>query len=54
MTFILVVILFLGKEVIEALGDDNISQFAHIIGGILGGVFGFFLENGGKQKTTGV
>ncbi|MEZ4849907.1 MAG: rhomboid family intramembrane serine protease [Bacteroidia bacterium] len=54
MTFILVVILFLGKEVIEALGDDNISQFAHIIGGILGGVLCFFLENGGKQKTTGV
>jgi membrane associated rhomboid family serine protease len=56
MTFILVVILFLGKEVVGALENDNISQFAHIIGGILGGVFGFILESGGKtrEKTSEV
>ena len=52
LTFILVVILFLGKEVISALDltdSDNISQFAHIIGGVLGGTFGFFLEGGAKK-----
>lgn len=41
LTFILVAILFLGKEVWMALSDDRISQFAHIIGGICGAFFGF-------------
>lgn len=49
LTFILVVILFLGKEVQDAFAADNISQFTHIIGGILGGLFGFFLEGGQKR-----
>lgn len=46
LTFVLVVILFLGREVLQSFGQDNVSQFAHIIGGILGGLFGFFLEGG--------
>ncbi len=46
LTFVLVVFLFLGREVIQAFGQDNVSQFAHIIGGILGGLFGFLLEGG--------
>jgi membrane associated rhomboid family serine protease len=41
LTFILIAILFLGKEIYLSLQADNISQFAHIIGGILGAVFGF-------------
>lgn len=49
LTFVLVVILFLGKEFFNAFASDNISQFTHIIGGVLGGVFGFFLEGGPKK-----
>ena len=41
LTFILVAILFLGKEVMQSLSADHISQFAHIIGGMCGSVFGF-------------
>jgi membrane associated rhomboid family serine protease len=41
LTFILIIILFLGKEIFEAFSRDNISQFAHIMGGICGSVFGF-------------
>ena len=43
LTFILVVLLWLGKEVWSALmpPNDNISQFAHIIGGFCGALFGF-------------
>ncbi len=41
LTFILVAVLFLGKEVFQALQDNNISEFAHILGGICGGLFGF-------------
>ncbi len=42
LTFILVVILFIGKEITNSLRPDNISQFAHILGGICGGIFGFY------------
>lgn len=41
LTFILIIFLFLTKEVLEAFQKDNISQFAHITGGICGSVFGF-------------
>ena len=41
LTFVLIVVLFLAKEFIDALAEDNISQFAHIIGGICGSLFGF-------------
>lgn len=45
LTFILVVILFLGKEIKEGLtAEDNVSQLAHIVGGICGGILGFFAE----------
>jgi membrane associated rhomboid family serine protease len=40
-TFILVAGLYLGKEVMESLKSDNVSQFAHIVGGICGSMFGF-------------
>ena len=41
LTFILVVVLFLGKEVVNSFRPDGISQSAHIIGGICGSIFGF-------------
>ncbi len=41
LTFILVIFLFLTKEVFGALKSDNISQFAHILGGVAGSLFGF-------------
>jgi membrane associated rhomboid family serine protease len=40
-TFILVAILFIGKEVLAGFGQDNVSNFAHIFGGLCGSVFGF-------------
>ncbi len=43
LTFILVALLFVGKEVIHTFQEDNVSQAAHIIGGICGSVFGFLL-----------
>ncbi|MDX2247797.1 MAG: rhomboid family intramembrane serine protease [Bacteroidia bacterium] len=49
LTFVLVVVLYLGKEIQDAFAADNISQFIHIIGGVLGGLFGFFLEGGQKK-----
>lgn len=50
LTFILVVVLYVGQEFWKALGDDQISQFAHIIGGVCGAAFGFFLPGGPRGK----
>jgi membrane associated rhomboid family serine protease len=41
LTFILVLILYMGVQLVNSLGTDNISQFAHIIGGLCGSFFGF-------------
>ena len=47
LTFILVLILFLGRELFNSFGSasgngGNISEFAHIVGGFIGSLFGFF------------
>lgn len=41
LTFIIIVALFLGKEFLASFKPDTISQFAHILGGICGCIFGF-------------
>ena len=47
-TFILVAIVYLGQQVYDGLFvKDNISNMAHIVGGIVGAVFGYIL---GKKK----
>jgi len=40
-TFILVALLFVGKELLQSVRADQVSQFAHIIGGACGSFFGF-------------
>ncbi len=50
MTFILVAIIFLGQQVVEGVAlRDNISNMAHIVGGIVGAASGYFLN---KKNTT--
>lgn len=51
LTFILVMVLFIGKEVMNSFQQDNISQFGHIIGGICGSLFGFSGIVGTKDKA---
>jgi len=41
LTFILVLVLYMGVQIFNLFKDDNISQFAHIIGGLCGSFFGF-------------
>jgi len=43
LTFLLVVLLYITKELVGAFQNDGISHFAHIIGGACGAGFGFFL-----------
>lgn len=43
LTFILIMIVYLGGQVWDALTkQDNISQFSHIIGGLVGSFLGFY------------
>jgi rhomboid protease GluP len=41
LTFILILLLYLSREIINSFKTDNISEFAHIIGGFCGSLFGF-------------
>lgn len=51
LTMILVVIFYLGQEIINGVFvQDNVSQMAHIIGGISGAAFGFFLNSTESRK----
>lgn len=47
MTLIFVAVLYLGTEVLNGIfASDNISQTAHLIGGLCGGVFGWIISKG--------
>ena len=49
-SFIVIVVLYLGREFYSATtGWNNISELAHIIGGVAGSIFGF-LSLGSKSK----
>ena len=41
LTFILVAVFFLGKEILAIMDNDGISQMAHLVGGACGSFFGF-------------
>ncbi len=49
LTFILIVILYLTQEVANSLRNDSVAQFAHIIGGVVGSIFGFY--SSGKRAS---
>lgn len=51
LTFILVAVIFIGQQVYEGIAvQDNISNMAHIVGGIVGGIVGFGLNKKTKYK----
>lgn len=41
LTFILIVVLYLTQEIVGSVRHDSVSQFAHIVGGVIGSLFGF-------------
>jgi membrane associated rhomboid family serine protease len=58
LTFILILVVYLGREVFNAVASKvnpgsagNISQFAHVIGGLVGSFFGFIRP--GKRISAG-
>jgi membrane associated rhomboid family serine protease len=48
LTFILILIIYLGREVFDSFSSNNISEFAHIVGGFCGSLFGFFKPSTGN------
>ena len=44
LSFILVVIVFIGYEIMTSFIDDGVSHFAHIIGGAVGTIFAYLLS----------
>lgn len=50
LTFVLVVLLYVGREVVAIFAEDHVSQFAHLLGGACGMGFGFGLERLGRRR----
>jgi membrane associated rhomboid family serine protease len=50
LTFILVLVLYVGKETFASFSKDGVAHFAHIAGGLCGSLFGFFQDR--KIKPT--
>ena len=42
LTFILIVILYITKQVYSSFQNNSIAEFAHLAGGACGSIFGFF------------
>lgn len=52
LTFILVAIIYIGQQVYEGIAvSDNISNMAHIVGGLVGAVLGYLLNKKPKHGT---
>lgn len=53
LTVVLVALFFIGNEVITAVTQqDQISQLSHILGGICGALFGYFLNKGALARSA--
>ena len=54
LTFILILLLYVGKEIMNSFNEDNVSQFAHIAGGLIGSVFGLYFAKKTENKQVSV
>ena len=51
LTFIIVAAIYIGQQVIQGVAvADNISQMAHIVGGIIGGIVGYVTNRKKKRR----
>ncbi|MEL3907708.1 MAG: rhomboid family intramembrane serine protease [Treponemataceae bacterium] len=51
LTFLIVLILYLVKDIMIAFEKDNISHFAHLIGGVCGSLFGYFRPSSTRRAS---
>ena len=52
LTFVLVVLIYLAREIVNAFTNDTISQFAHLVGGACGSLFGFVFTRSARPPTV--
>jgi membrane associated rhomboid family serine protease len=50
LTFIFIMVFFMGSQVLDAFTDNHTSEFAHIVGGLCGSFFGFTKSNHHKKR----
>ena len=51
LTFILVVLFYVGGEVLHSMQDNQVSEYAHIAGGIMGGIFGMIFKEAQEEPS---
>jgi membrane associated rhomboid family serine protease len=44
LTFVFIVVIYIGGELFNGFDKDNISQFGHVLGGVCGGALGFLFN----------
>jgi len=52
LTFILILVLYVGKEFMNSFEQNNVSEFAHIAGGVIGSLFGFMVRKRPKDTAN--
>jgi len=52
LTFIAVALIYMGGEIVRSFREDQISQMAHLVGGIAGAAFGFIIAGNRKRATA--
>lgn len=52
LTFLLVLALYMGRELLVGLQDKNVSSLAHIAGGLCGSLFGFLTAHSPRKART--
>ena len=52
LTFILILIVYMGKEILGTFSDDNVAHSTHIVGGLVGAFFGFYLNKHKIKKES--
>jgi membrane associated rhomboid family serine protease len=53
LTFILILVLYLGREIFNSFSSNDVSEFAHIVGGFTGSLFGFLRPPGNRGGKAG-
>ena len=55
LTFIAVAVIYMGGEIVRAFREDQVSQMAHLVGGIAGAAFGFIIagQKSGTKPAAG-
>lgn len=51
---LLVLVFFLGKELTEIFSNNQVSQTAHLIGGLVGLMAGYILKQNANSKSTNI